>query len=213
MKTPKLKDLKSIHQWVSEASAAETFFISLLIYPLFLLLYKWVPEEIGLKEYKIYVIGFITILYCAAILIMKNSQSNDSKMKDDLNVIIGYSDSIDKEMISFSTLKDKFSFEIKYIHEIIKKYPDRLMLSTKMDGTLLVKNLELTSVKMGNMVSTIEHYSKLNQKPIVSFEELRKTFSLSDVYLHKMLRNNPKSLIYVMNDKKPSIQNTSYFDC
>ncbi|MDW7692724.1 hypothetical protein R9C00_11680 [Flammeovirgaceae bacterium SG7u.111] len=82
MKSPKLSDLKSIHEWIRDASNAEVFFVSLLTYPFFAILYSWAIKTIGLDDYKLLIIIVVTVLYIFAIIIMKNIQTIDEELKE-----------------------------------------------------------------------------------------------------------------------------------
>ena len=84
MKKPKLNELKSIHEWIRETSNAEIFFVSLLVFPLFISFYSWAIKMTGLDDFKIWIFLGITVFYILSILIMKNSQTNNEEMEIDL---------------------------------------------------------------------------------------------------------------------------------
>lgn len=148
MKKPKLNELKSIHEWIRETSNAEIFFVSLLLFPLFISFYSWAIKMTGLDDFKIWIVIGITVSYILAILIMKNSQTNHEKMEIDLLIIKNHSKTFKKEHIGFDKLKEKDSkFNEKYLKKLIRKFPDELIIAkfdnNKKEGIKILKYSQL----------------------------------------------------------------------
>lgn len=148
MKRPKLSELKSIHEWIRETSNAEVFFVSLLIFPLFISFYSWAIKMTGLDDFKVWIIIGITFFYVLAIVIMKNSQTNIEEMEADLLIIRNHSKTFEVEYIGFDKLKEKDSrFDEKYMKKLMGRFPDELIIAkfdnNKKEGIKILKYAEL----------------------------------------------------------------------
>jgi hypothetical protein len=140
----KLSELKSIHEWIRSTSNAEIFFVSLLVYPLFMGLYYWLIKILELYEYKNWILVVMTALYCISIIIMKSNQTLNERMEVDLLVIKNHSKTFRKEYIGFDKLleMDK-NYTEKYLKKLIRKYPDELIIAEFSSENSMKKGLKL----------------------------------------------------------------------
>lgn len=125
-----IRELKSIHIWIRDTSKSEVFFVSLLVFPLFLSLYTWAVSLIGLSDYIVCIIVVVAILYFLSIIIMKINQSKEENMEINLSIIKNHSKSFKLEYIGFEKLMeiDK-EYTKEYLKKLIRKYPYELIIA------------------------------------------------------------------------------------
>lgn len=140
----KIKQLKSIHNWVRSSETSEIVFVNALILPLYLLFYNTAINQIN-EEWKNWVILFALVLYIVGLIWMKSSQSKEEKNLKDLLVIKNYM--IDKEyrFISFERIEKEIDKRLneERIKELLFIFPNEFRFAKLKDNKKGIKILDI----------------------------------------------------------------------